>query len=114
MQQHQKHDEVEDRPSVTPHVFLFPRVHPLGHAARLYALLGLRRWDNFFCPAGGDSDEAVKLIIAESYDDLYQELMYHEASSGDLGGEERRRRISMMWTIKSSAGVNATREWNNV
>jgi hypothetical protein len=115
MQQHHKHDEVDDRPPVAPPVFLFPRVFPLGHAARLYALLGLRRRDDFFCSAGGGSDgddgEAVELTITESYDDLDQsrgclELMYREATSWDLGGEERRQRISMTGTVKSSTGVN--------
>jgi hypothetical protein len=78
-------------------VFLFPCVLPLGHAAPLYALLGLRRRDDFFCSAGEGSDEddgeVVELTIAESYDDVDQsrgclELMYREATSRDLGGEE--------------------------
>jgi hypothetical protein len=110
---------VNDRPPVAPPVFLFPRVFPLGHAARLYALLGLQRRGNFFCSVGGgsnrDDGEAVELTIVDSYGDLDQsigclELMYREATSWDLGGEERRRRISMTGTMKSSTGVNSTRE----
>jgi hypothetical protein len=62
-----------------------------------------------------DDDEAVELTIVDSYGDLDQsigclELMYREATSWDLGGEERRRRISMTGTMKSSTGVNSTRE----